>query len=181
MLALTPGTEQELRVFRRSCYAAAFALAGFLDIALSCRIFADLSFGRSVLWGLVGAVTYALAYLALSFASQYLGNDPEGDDAALVHHDDTENDEDDGDEERGTRFEEAGWTLLAWGIIAVATVWLFLLFNAKSIVVIALFAALVQDVSVVEFLAVVLVSGTVQLVAMNTVIIPMAKRRGISL
>lgn len=179
MLALNHNPEQERRRFRRSCYSAAFALAGFLDIALCCRILANLSFTRSVLWGLVAAACYALAYLALSYASEFLGDDPEGDAAAQVLRDDEEDDDD--DEERGTWLEELGWKLLAWAIIAVSTVGLFLIFNAKSIVVILCFAAVTAGVSGTAVMAVIVISGTIQLVAMNCIIIPLAKQRGISL
>ncbi|MBC9226312.1 hypothetical protein GL325_08270 [Aeromicrobium sp. 636] len=180
MSALSTGSEQERRRFRRSCYTATFALAGFLDIALSCRILADLGFLRSVIWGLVGAAVYALAYLALSITSQFLGDDPEGDAAARVDHEAPSEDEDDNDAP-GPWWSELGWHLLTWAIVAVSTVWLFVLFNVKSIVVIAGFAALTPRPSTAEFLAVVVVSGTIQLVAMNTIAVPAAKRRGVSL
>lgn len=58
--------------------------------------------------------------------------------------------------------------------------WLFVLFNAKSIVVIAGVAALAPRRSTTELLAVVIVSGTIQLIAMNTIVIPPAKHRGVT-
>ena len=109
-----------------------------------------------------------------------MGDDPEGDEAARLQHEEDDEEEDD-NEERGTWLKELGWKLLAWVIIAVSVVWLFVLFNAKSICVIAGFAALTPGVSTSEFLAVIAISGTLQLIAMNAVIIPLARRRGISL
>ena len=128
----------------------------------------------------MAAAGYALVYLAMSYGSQLLGDDPEGDEAARLQHEEDYEEEDD-HEERGTWLEELGWKLLAWVIIAVSAVWLFVLFNAKSIFVIAGFAALTPGVSTSEFLAVIAISGTLQLIAMNAVIIPLARRRGISL
>ena len=128
----------------------------------------------------MAAAGYALVYLAMSYGSQLLGDDPEGDEAARLQHEEDYEEEDD-HEERGTWLEELGWKLLAWVIIAVSVVWLFVLFNAKSIFVIAGFAALTSCVSTSEFLAVIAISGTLQLIAMNAVIIPRARRRGISL
>jgi len=182
VLALNPGSEQERRSFRRSCYSWTFALAGFLDIALSCRILAGHSLTPSIGWGLVGAGGYAMAYLALSYASESLGDDPEGDAAARVHHDEDQDDEeDDEDEEKGTWWSEAGWMLLTWAIIVVSTVWLFLLFNAKSIFVVAVFASVAPDTTAAEFLTIVAISGIIQMMVMGKIVIPAAKRRRISL
>lgn len=178
---MTSNTAQSRRAFRRCSYTAMFALAGFLDIALSCRILADISLRSAVDWGGLGAIAYGLVYLVFSYLSEFFGDDPEGDANAKVLHDEADAETDSLEDEDDGWIAALGWRLLTWAIVAVSFVALFVMFNAKSIFVIAIFTAFAPNTTFVQFLAVVAISGLVQLTVMNTVTIPVARKRQISL
>lgn len=151
-----------------------FALAGFLDIAFCCRLLADLPVGESVVWGIVGAVGYASAFLLISYAAEHLGvdNDPQVEP-------DSQDDVDDEDD-TGPWWTDLGWKALAAVLTVGSVLVLFVLFAAKSIVVVMVFAALTADPSAAEVLFVIVASGMLQLIAMYYVVMPIAARHGIA-
>ncbi len=132
----------------------------------------------AVLWGVLGAVVYAAVYLLISYAAEQLGVDTD----RMGNHE-VANDFDEGEEEddEGGWWSDLGWKALATVLVVGSVIVLFVLFAAKSIVVILIFAAVAAQPSLGQVLFIMVLSGGLQWLAMYYVAIPMARRHDISL
>lgn len=184
MLAVERNSLEGRRRVRLAAYTAAFALAGFLDVTMSVRLFFDRSAGDSIAWGAVGAACYALGYVLIHMSAAVLRVET---DAESVERDDDwlgriaphESERVDADEVLPW-LSRVGASVSAAALVGSTVVVLFILAMAKTIVVVLTLAVL-TDPSLGEVVIVIVVSGTLQVVAQQFVIAPITKRRGVEL
>jgi hypothetical protein len=145
---------------------------------------ADASWAESIRWGLVGAMSYALTYLLISFTAEQLSINPaaKSDEPDFIDSFiDTYGNDDDEDDEDEHWWSNLGAKLFAITLIAGGVLILLLFFAAKSILVIVVFASLVKGTSSIEVFFVIVLTTALQFAQVHYIATPWAKKRGVEL
>jgi hypothetical protein len=171
---------------KRTLKTGLSAIAGFLDIGIGCLLIADLGYLDSFLWGVAGALGFALLYLAVSVGMASLGADAEedadGPDLAdrmdRLREEIEELPEDDEPEPLLVRMMWQAVAGVAWLVFSLVVI---MVGFSRSIITVIVFASLIAHPSTLAVVGTLVTSIALQFALSALIIEPSAKKLGVEL